>query len=209
MKRNISQAPVLVLPNLQSPFQVEANASGYAMGAVLMHGGRLICYHFEVFHRAVLNYPTYNKELYALVQVVEKWKHYLMGKDTIIHTDHQTLQYLQAHSKLQQTRHYKWMGFLQQFHLVIKYKKGSTNKLADMISRPSASKITTLGTLMHMEIFTHDAFKEAYTEDEDFKEVFQQLQGQIHIKEGSRKVDYHFHNGLLYKLDKLCVSKGE
>jgi hypothetical protein len=64
------------------------------------------------------------------------------------------------------------MGFLQQFHLIIKYKKGSTNKLVDMLSRPPTSKITTLGTLMHMEPFTHDAYKEAYIEDEDFKEVF-------------------------------------
>jgi hypothetical protein len=134
MKRKISQAPVLTLPNLQNPFEVETDASGYAMGAVLMQGGRHVCYHSEVFHGVVLNYPTYDKELYALVQDIKKWKHYLMGKETIIHTDHQPLQYLQAQSKLQQTRHYKWMGFLQQFHLVIKYKKGSTNKLADMLS---------------------------------------------------------------------------
>jgi hypothetical protein len=44
-----------------------------------------------------------------------------------------------------------------------------------MISRPPTSKVTTLGTLMHMESFTHDAYKEAYTKDEDFKEVFQWL----------------------------------
>jgi hypothetical protein len=43
----------------------------------------------------VLNYPTYDKELYALVQAIKKWKHYLMGKETIIHIDHQPLQYLQ------------------------------------------------------------------------------------------------------------------
>jgi hypothetical protein len=116
MKRKISQAPVLALPNLQNPFEVETDASGYAMGEVLMQGGRHVCYHSEVFHGEVLNYPTYDKELYALVQAVKKWKHYLMGKETIIHTDHQPLQYLQAQSKLQQTRHYKWMGFLQQFH---------------------------------------------------------------------------------------------
>jgi hypothetical protein len=36
MKRKISQAPVLTLPNLQNPFEVETDASGYAMGAVLM-----------------------------------------------------------------------------------------------------------------------------------------------------------------------------
>ena len=44
-----------------------------------------------------------------------------------------------------------------------------------MISRPLTSNITTLGTLMHMEPFTHDAYIEAYSEDEDFKEVYQQL----------------------------------
>jgi hypothetical protein len=85
---------VLTLPNLQKPFEVETNASGYAMGAVLMQGEKHACYHSEVFHGPILNYPTYDKELYALVQAVKKWKHYLMGKDIIIHTDHKPLQYL-------------------------------------------------------------------------------------------------------------------
>jgi hypothetical protein len=31
--------------------------------------------------------------------------------------------------------------------------------------------------MMHMEPFTDDAYKETYIEDEDFKEVSQQLQG--------------------------------
>jgi hypothetical protein len=64
------------------------------------------------------------------------------------------------------------MGLLQQVHLVIKYKKGNTNKLVDMLSRPPTSKITDLGTFMHMEPFTHDAYKEVYIEDWDFREVF-------------------------------------
>jgi hypothetical protein len=42
-----------------------------------------------------------------------------------------------------------------------------------MLSRPPTSNITALGTLMHMDPFTHDAYIEAYTKDEDFKEVFQ------------------------------------
>jgi hypothetical protein len=42
-----------------------------------------------------------------------------------------------------------------------------------MVSRPPTTKITTLGTLMHMEPFTHDAYKEAYTKDENLKKVFQ------------------------------------
>ena len=172
MKKKISQAPVLTLPNLQYPFEVETYVSRYAMGVVLMLGGRPICHHYEVFHGAILKYPTYDKELYALVQVVRKWKHYLMGKEIINHMDHQSLQYLQAQNKLQQTRNYKWMGFLQQFHLVIKYKKGNTNKLADILSKPPTSNITALGTLMHIQPFTHDTYREAYSKDEDFKKVY-------------------------------------
>jgi hypothetical protein len=66
--------------------------------------------------------------------------------------------------------------------LVVKYKKGSTNKLVNMLSQPPTSKITYFGTQMHMEPFIHDAYKEACTKYEDFKEVFQQLQGKIHVE---------------------------
>jgi len=55
--------------------------------------GRLIFYHSELFHGQILNYITYDKEFYALVQLVKKWEHYILGKDTIIHIDHQPLQY--------------------------------------------------------------------------------------------------------------------
>jgi hypothetical protein len=83
--------PVLALPNLQQPFEIEIDASGYAMGVVLMQYCKPICHHSETFNHKVVNYPTYDKELYALVQSVKKWKHYLLGKETIIHIDHQTL----------------------------------------------------------------------------------------------------------------------
>ena len=52
-----------------------------------------------------------------------------------------------------------------------------------MISRPPTPKTIALGTLTHMDTFTHDAYKEAYLDDEDFKEVFQQLWSQIHVHE--------------------------
>jgi hypothetical protein len=63
------------------------------MGVVLIQRRKLICYHSKTFIGAIRNYPTYDKELYALVKSVKKWKHYLMGKETIVHTNHQPLQY--------------------------------------------------------------------------------------------------------------------
>ena len=88
LKEKISTTPVLALPDLQRPFEIQTDASDYAMGAVLTQHGKPICYHSETFNSAVVNYPTYDKELYALVHSVKKWKHYLMGKETVIHTDH-------------------------------------------------------------------------------------------------------------------------
>ena len=65
-----------------------------------------------------------------------------MVKETIIHTDHQPFQYLQSQTKLQQSSHFWWMGFLQQFHMVIRYQKGIYNKVVDMLSRPIVSVAT-------------------------------------------------------------------
>ena len=115
MKEKINTAPVLALSNLQQPFEIETDAIIYTMGAVLMQYCKPICYLSKKFNEFVVNYPTYDKELYALVQSVKKWKHYLLGKETIIHIDHHPLHYLQAQTKLQQSWHYRWMGFLQQF----------------------------------------------------------------------------------------------
>jgi len=113
LKEKISITLVLALPDLQRPFEIQMDASDYAMGVVLIQHNKPICYHSETFNYAVLNYPTYDKELYASVQSVKEWKHYLMGKETVIHIDHQALQYLHSKTKLQQSRHYRWINFLQ------------------------------------------------------------------------------------------------
>ena len=60
---------------LQQPFEIETDASGYAMGPVLMQHKKPICYHSETLYKTVINYTTYYKESYALVQSVKKWKH--------------------------------------------------------------------------------------------------------------------------------------
>ena len=89
LKYKISSASVLALSDLRQTFEIYTDASDYAMGAVILQHGKPIAFHFETFNGVATNYPTYDKELYVLVQSVNKWKHYLMGKEMIIHTDHQ------------------------------------------------------------------------------------------------------------------------
>ena len=82
--------------------------------------------------------------MHSIVQAYRQWKHYILGKETIIHTDHQPLQFIQTQGKLHKHSHQKWSTYLQQFHLNINYKKGSTNNVAYFLSRPSIVAITTM-----------------------------------------------------------------
>lgn len=100
MKDKIDTIPFLALPYLKQSFEIQTDVSEYAMGVFFLQHGKPICYHFETFTNAVIKYPTYDKDLYALVQSMKKWKHFLMGKETIIHVDHKPLQYLQSQTKL-------------------------------------------------------------------------------------------------------------
>ena len=187
------------MPDLQQPFEIETDASGYAMGAVLMQKRKPICFHSETFTSTVIYYPTYVKELFALVQSVKKWKHYLLGKETVNHTDHQPLQYIHSQSKLQQSPHFRWMGFLQQFHLVMKYKKGIQIKVVDILSRPWVSA----SIILKNSSFAHESFIEQYATDEDFMYAYETLTHGTQVED----LDYHAHNKLLYHLGKLCIPK--
>jgi hypothetical protein len=59
------------------------------MEANLAQGDRPDFYHLEMFVNLVLNYCTYEKELFTLARVVKKWKNYLMEKETILYSGHQ------------------------------------------------------------------------------------------------------------------------
>ena len=91
LKHRLCCAPVLTLPDLQQPFDIETNTSDYAIGAILTRQGNLVAYHSETLSNTVLKYPTYDKNIYSIVQACQQWKHYILGKETIIHIDHQPL----------------------------------------------------------------------------------------------------------------------
>jgi hypothetical protein len=94
---------------------------------------------------ARLNYPIYDKELFALVCVLEVWQHYLWPKEFVIHLDHESLTFLKSQENLNK-RHAKWVEFIESFPYVIKYKKGKENMAADALSRKKTTLLTRIDT---------------------------------------------------------------
>jgi len=128
-----TQALILALPNFEKTFELECDASGGGIGAVLLQEGHPIAYFSGKLNGPSRNYPTYDKELYAPVRALHTWEHYLVTKEFIIHSDQETLKYLKSQHKLNK-RHAKWVEYLEQFPYVIKYKKGKANVVAHALS---------------------------------------------------------------------------
>ena len=68
MKHHLFSALVLSLLDLQQPFEIEIDASDYAIGAVLTQQGHPVAYHSETLSATIRKYPTYDKEMYSIVQ---------------------------------------------------------------------------------------------------------------------------------------------
>ena len=77
LKNHLCSAPVLTLPDLQQPFEIETGASNYAIGVVLTQQGHRVAYHSDTLSNTVRKYPTYDKDMYSIVQAYRQWKHYI------------------------------------------------------------------------------------------------------------------------------------
>jgi hypothetical protein len=108
LKQRLCSTPVNSLSNLHYPFEIKTDASDYALGVVLTQYGHPMAYHSETLSDVVRKYPTYDKEMYSIVQAYRQWRHYILGKETIIHTDHKPPQFMQTQGKLQNDCHQKW-----------------------------------------------------------------------------------------------------
>ncbi|XP_071933765.1 uncharacterized protein [Coffea arabica] len=192
LKDTLTHAPVLALPNFHTTFEIECDASGVGIGAVLMQDKRPCAFFSEKLGGAALNCPTYDKELYALVRALETWQHYLRPREFVIHTDHESLKYLKGQPKLSK-RHAKWVSFIDTFSYVIKYKTGKTNVVADALSRRHS-----LLALLDAKLLGFKMVKELYTNDHDFGDTYVACVKAPHGK-------YFLHDGFLFHVDKLCV----
>nr|GEV95209.1 reverse transcriptase domain-containing protein [Tanacetum cinerariifolium] len=100
LKKKLTEAPILIAPNWDLPFELMCDTSDFAIGADLgqLHEKHLKPIHYasKTMNNAESNYTTKEKEMLAVVYAFEKFRSYLIINKSIVHTDHSAVKYLFA-----------------------------------------------------------------------------------------------------------------
>jgi hypothetical protein len=141
LKRCITEEPILRQPKMDEQFELEVDASGYAISAVLMQRQEDGKRHPVGFYSAMLNdteqnYDIYDLELLAVVRSLENWQTYLAGSPhkVIVFTDHMNLQYWRDPHKISR-RVARQVLRLAEYDIELRHIPGKTNRCADALSR--------------------------------------------------------------------------
>nr|GEV98604.1 reverse transcriptase domain-containing protein [Tanacetum cinerariifolium] len=138
LKKKLTKASILVVPDWNLPFELMCDASDFAIGAIL---GQRKTKHFQPIHyasktmtKAQIHYTTMEKEMLAVVYAFKKFRAYLVLSESIVYTDHAALKYLLSKQD-PKPRLLRWVLLLQEFDIIIRDKKETKNLAADHLSR--------------------------------------------------------------------------
>jgi hypothetical protein len=133
LKKRLTSAPVLVMPDLQKSFDIYCDASRQGLGCVLMQEGHVIAYPSRQLRKHELNYPTHDLELAVVVHALKIWRHYVMGTTCQIDKNHKSLKYIFTQKDLH-LRQRRWLELIKDYDSEIHYHLGKANLVADVLS---------------------------------------------------------------------------
>eukprot|EP00253_Pinus_taeda_P014502 PITA_14502 len=98
LKDKLVSAPILRGPNRALPFHIHTDASNKAIGAALGQVEEKLPYAIyfvsKNLSKAEMNYIVTEKEFLVVVHSLNKFRHYITGYQTFVHTDHVAIRYL-------------------------------------------------------------------------------------------------------------------
>jgi len=142
LKELVTSAPVLVTPADDQPFRIEADSSDFATGAVLSQlsteDGKWhsVAFLSKSLSETERNYKIHNKEMLAIMQALDEWRHFLEGAPhkVKIWTDHKNLEYFMSAKKLNR-RQARWSLTMAWFDFVMHHRPGRSMGKSDALSR--------------------------------------------------------------------------
>ena len=145
LKRRLTSAPILIVPDKGQGYTVYCDASRAGLGRVLMQSGRVVAYGSRRLKNHEQNYPTHDTELAAVVFALKIWRHYLYGEEFEVYSDHKSLKYIFTQRDLNM-RQRRWMEFLEDYDFTLHYHPGKANVVADALSRKSREALASIGS---------------------------------------------------------------
>jgi len=105
IKDALSSAPVLATPNFSKDFILHTNATEEAIAAILMqkklqNDEQPIAFMSQSLSDVAIQYRLIEKHAYALVKAIEKFRHYILGKHTIVKVPLHAVKYLLSQTYL-------------------------------------------------------------------------------------------------------------
>jgi ribonuclease HI len=134
LRKHLTSALVLILPDPTKKFDIYCDASHQGLGCVLMQEGQVVCYASRQLRKHEENYPTHDLELAAVVHALKIWRHYLIEHRCEIYSDHKSLKYIFTQNDLN-LRQRRWLELIKDYDLGINYHPGKANVVADTLSR--------------------------------------------------------------------------
>ncbi|WVY93416.1 hypothetical protein V8G54_032504 [Vigna mungo] len=196
LKAAMTTLPVLAVPDFEKAFVIETDASGKGVGAVLMQEGRPIAYMSQSLSDRAQRKSVYERELMAIVLVVQKWRHYLMGSHFVVHTDQKSLRFL-ADRRIMGEEQQKWISKLMGFDFEIRYKPGCENRAADALSRKL--QYSALSTVQFNE---WDGLEDEIQANARLRGIIQDL-----LKQQDSHLGFQIIKGRLYYKGRMVIPK--
>jgi len=213
----ICEEPVLLMPRLEQPFELEVDASNYAIGATLNQQDELNCWHLVAYYSTTLseterNYDIYDKELLAVVKSLRHWRTYLAGAphQIVIHTDHSNLLYWKEPRKISR-RIAREFQELQEYNFVLKHVAGTKNARADALSRQpdynTGEEDNDNVIVLPSQVFVNLASSEPIEETDTCSKInMSNLANEETIKKWANMYQLHQEHNTWWKEDALVVA---
>lgn len=138
LKELLTSPPILARPDFTKIFQVQTDASGTGLGAVLSQqheeGEKVVTYASRTLQQAETKYTVTEQECLGVVWAVRLFRPYLEGYHFIVITDHHSLKWLMS-LKDPNSRLARWAMELQSHDFEIKHRKGADHHVPDALSR--------------------------------------------------------------------------
>ncbi|GMF60928.1 unnamed protein product [Phytophthora fragariaefolia] len=161
IEKTLISAPILRLPDMNLPFQVTTDASKTCVGGVLSQQVDGFDHPVSFYSRKLSDteskWAAHELELYAIKHCLGRWRSYLLGDRFVVHTDNSACRWFLYHPNVS-PKMARWLAFFGQFNFELVHKMGTSNVVADALSRPPVC-VTTVGSFVFKTRFVTRAAK--------------------------------------------------